>query len=86
MDVEDPKDVVRRGYDLLSVRYERAFGGETKYGQDWLGGGVAMWWSHADAATNRSWLVRAGLDVVHEEFVPQGNSGHVLFWARRTAA
>ncbi|MER7766737.1 class I SAM-dependent methyltransferase [Kitasatospora sp. NPDC096140] len=207
MDVEDPKDLVRRGYDLLSTRYERAFGSETKYGswigqlldripdtatvldvgcgtgvpvarslvtaghrvtgvdisevqirrarelvpdadfiradatalelpqesfdavvclyalihipleeqpalleriaswlrpggwflgttghqawtgtdEDWLGGGVAMWWSHADAATNRSWLVKAGLDVVHEEFVPEGKSGHVLFWARRTA-
>ncbi|WP_053648554.1 class I SAM-dependent methyltransferase [Streptomyces sp. XY431] len=205
MDVEDPKEVVRRGYDLLSEHYERTFGSETKYGpwieellgrlpaagtvldigcgtgvpaarslitaghrvtgvdisevqirrarelvpgadfiradattlefpeesfdavvclyalihipveeqpallgriaswlrpggwflattghrawtgtdENWLGGGAAMWWSHADAATNRSWLVRAGLDVVHEEFVPEGDNGHVLFWARR---
>ncbi|MFI8456632.1 class I SAM-dependent methyltransferase [Kitasatospora sp. NPDC085464] len=36
MDVEDPKDLVRRGYDLLSKRYERAFGSETKYGS-WIG-------------------------------------------------
>ncbi|MFK0170489.1 class I SAM-dependent methyltransferase [Streptomyces sp. NPDC090306] len=28
---EDPKDLVRRGYDALSVHYERAFGSETKY-------------------------------------------------------
>ncbi|MFB8171901.1 class I SAM-dependent methyltransferase [Kitasatospora purpeofusca] len=205
VDVEDPKEVVRRGYDLLSEHYERAFGSETKYGswieellgrlpeagtvldigcgtgvpaarslvtaghrvtgvdisevqirrarelvpgadfvradattlefseesfdavvclyalihipveeqpallsriaswlrpggwflataghrawtgtdENWLGGGAAMWWSHADAATSRSWLVRAGLDVVHEEFVPEGDSVHVLFWARR---
>ncbi len=207
VDVEDPKEVVRRGYDLLSEHYERAFGSETKYGswieellgqlpeagtvldvgcgtgvpavrslitaghrvtgvdisevqirrarelvpgadfvradattlefpeesfdavvclyalihipveeqpallsriaswlrpggwflataghrawtgtdENWLGGGAAMWWSHADAATSRSWLVRAGLDVVHEAFVPEGDSGHVLLWARRSS-
>ncbi|MFD8205875.1 class I SAM-dependent methyltransferase [Streptomyces sp. NPDC059695] len=32
MDVGDPKELVRRGYDVLSERYERAFGSETKYG------------------------------------------------------
>lgn len=49
----------------------------------WLGGDAPMWWSHADAATYRSWIVAAGLEVVAEEFVPEGESGHVLFWARR---
>ncbi|MFD9397024.1 class I SAM-dependent methyltransferase [Streptomyces sp. NPDC060000] len=207
MDVEDPKEVVRRGYDVLSEHYERAFGSETKYGswigellgrlpetgtvldigcgtgvpvarslvaaghrvtgvdisqvqirrarelvpgadfiradattlelpqgsfdavvclyalihvpveeqpalleriaswirpggwflsttghrawtgtdENWLGGGAAMWWSQFDAATSRAWLVQAGFDVAHEEFVPEGDSGgHVLFWARRS--
>lgn len=51
--------------------------------RDWLGGGAEMWWSHADAATNRSWLVQSGLVVDREEFVPEGEGGHVLFWARR---
>jgi SAM-dependent methyltransferase len=50
---------------------------------DWLGGGAPMWWSHADAATYRSWLTAAGLTVETEEFVPEGDSGHQLFWARR---
>jgi len=50
---------------------------------DWLGGGTPMWWSHADAATNRSWLAEAGLEVTGEEFVPEGDGGAVLFWARR---
>lgn len=50
---------------------------------DWLGGGVTMWWSHADAATNRGWLTEAGLVVHQEELVPDGDSGHALFWARR---
>jgi len=50
---------------------------------DWLGGGARMWWSHADAATYRGWLGAAGFDVLAEEFVPEGDSGHQLFWARR---
>ncbi len=52
---------------------------------DWLGGGTPMWWSHADAATNRAWLAEAGLEVTGEEFVPEGDGGAVLFWARRPA-
>jgi hypothetical protein len=51
--------------------------------EDWLGGGAAMWWSHPDAATSRQWMVEAGLRVEREEFVPEGDSGHALFWARR---
>jgi ubiquinone/menaquinone biosynthesis C-methylase UbiE len=51
--------------------------------ENWLGGGAAMWWSHADAATNRAWITEAGLTVEREEFVPEGDGGHALFWARR---
>jgi 2-polyprenyl-3-methyl-5-hydroxy-6-metoxy-1,4-benzoquinol methylase len=54
---------------------------------NWLGGGATMWWSHADAATNRTWLTQAGLIVNREEFVPEGEregeGGHALFWAHR---
>lgn len=35
MDNETAKEVVRRGYDVLSARYDEAYGGETKY-RDWL--------------------------------------------------
>ncbi len=35
MAAEDPKDVVRRGYDAVSVRYDEEYGGEAKY-QPWL--------------------------------------------------
>ncbi|MGW1160130.1 class I SAM-dependent methyltransferase [Streptomyces sp. NPDC002519] len=31
MDITDPKDVVRRGYDAVSLRYDEAYGAETKY-------------------------------------------------------
>ena len=40
-------------------------------------------WSHADALTYRDWITRAGLDVESEHFVPENDSGHELFWARR---
>ena len=51
--------------------------------EDWLGSGAPMWWSHPDAATSRAWITQAGLTVEREEFVPEGDAGHVLFWARR---
>ena len=50
---------------------------------DWLGGDAPMWWSHADAATYRRWLTEAGFQVLREEFVAEGDSGHSLCWARR---
>ncbi|MFC0534056.1 class I SAM-dependent methyltransferase [Phytohabitans kaempferiae] len=49
----------------------------------WLGGEATMWWSHADAATYRGWITEAGLSVQSEQFVPEGDGGHQLFWARR---
>ncbi len=51
----------------------------------WLGGEAAMWWSHADTATYSRWLVEAGFAVTDEDFVPEGSSGHSLFWATRLA-
>ncbi|WP_445395422.1 class I SAM-dependent methyltransferase [Streptomyces sp. LE64] len=51
--------------------------------EDWLGSGVAMWWSHPDAATSREWLRTAGFEVREERFVPEGDGGHVLFVAAR---
>jgi hypothetical protein len=45
-----------------------------------------MWWSHADAATYRSWIGQAGLEITSQQFVPEGDSGHALFWARRMFA
>jgi hypothetical protein len=50
---------------------------------DWLGGGAEMWWSHADQATYLAWLEAADLEVAHISFVPDGESGHALVWARR---
>lgn len=36
MVTDDPREVVRRGYDALAVRYDEEYGGETKY-RAWLG-------------------------------------------------
>ena len=41
-----------------------------------------MAWSQADAATYRSWIEQAGLQVIAQEFVPEDDGGHALFWAR----
>ena len=65
---------------LLAVAGQRAWTGTE---QNWLGGQNAMWWSQADATTYRSWLEQAGLQVTEQEFVPEGDGGHALFWARR---
>jgi 2-polyprenyl-3-methyl-5-hydroxy-6-metoxy-1,4-benzoquinol methylase len=65
---------------LLTVTGHRAWTGSS---QSWLGGGAEMWWSQADASAYRDWLEAAGFTVDSEEFVPEGDGGHALFWARR---
>ena len=69
----------RRGGWLLTVTGQGAWAGVE---DNWLGGPAAMAWSHADAATYRSWLEQAGLEVAAQDFVPEGDVGHALFWAR----
>jgi hypothetical protein len=51
--------------------------------EDWLGGDTPMWWSHADEATYRTWIGQAGLLVVAQEVVPEGEGAYALFCARR---
>jgi SAM-dependent methyltransferase len=51
--------------------------------ENWLGSGAPMWWSHADVAAYRAWISQAGLSIEREEFVPEGDGGHALFWALR---
>ncbi|MEV5966493.1 class I SAM-dependent methyltransferase [Kribbella sp. NPDC051952] len=50
---------------------------------NWLDGGVPMWWSHTDATTNKTWLTQAGLTVTHQSFIPEASTGHTLFWTQR---
>jgi SAM-dependent methyltransferase len=67
------------GWLLATVGHDAWTGTE----DNWLDGPAPMWWSHADAATYRSWLQQAGLTIASEEFVAEGTSGHTLFWAQR---
>jgi SAM-dependent methyltransferase len=67
------------GLFLLTAGWNAWTGSEA----GWLGGDATMSWSQADVATYRRWLGEAGFEVVREEFVLEGTSGHSLFWARR---
>ena len=71
---------LRPGGVLLATTGHTAWTGTDP---DWLGGGAPMWWSHPDAAAYRGWFEAAGFDVLAEDFVPEGDGGHALFWCRR---
>ncbi|GAA4300969.1 class I SAM-dependent methyltransferase [Actinomadura luteofluorescens] len=71
---------LRPGGRLLATTGQDAWTGSS---DDWLGGTATMWWSQTDAATYRAWLQRNGLEVTEQQFVPDGGSGHALFWARK---
>ncbi|WP_234440421.1 bifunctional 2-polyprenyl-6-hydroxyphenol methylase/3-demethylubiquinol 3-O-methyltransferase UbiG [Streptomyces rimosus] len=71
---------LRPGGTLLVVAGDGAW---TGIEEDWLGGGAPMWWSHPGKETYREWITAAGLSVEGEEFVPEGDGGHALFWARK---
>jgi 2-polyprenyl-3-methyl-5-hydroxy-6-metoxy-1,4-benzoquinol methylase len=70
---------LRPGGWLLATTGATAWTGTS---DGWLGGDAPMWWSHPDAAVYRDWIAEAGLTVTAEDFVPEGSSGHQLFWAR----
>ena len=53
---------------------------EWKGVEDYLG--APMFWEHADAATYIHWLEGAKLQLIWQRFVPEGNSGHDLVFAR----
>jgi SAM-dependent methyltransferase len=76
-------DWLRPGGWLLAVAGQTAWTGREV---NWLGGPGTMWWSQADAASYRQWLTDAGLEITEQDFLPEGNSGHALFWARRPSA
>jgi SAM-dependent methyltransferase len=71
---------LRPGGWLLATTGQDAWTGTE---DNWLGGPATMWWSQADAATYRSWIGQADLEITDQRFVPEGDGGHALFWARR---
>jgi SAM-dependent methyltransferase len=70
---------LRPGGWLLAVTGQDAWTGTE---DNWLKGPATMWWSQADAATYRTWLRQAGLEVTGQQFVPERDGGHALFWSR----
>jgi len=70
---------LRPGGWLLATAGQWAWTGTE---DNWLGVPATMWWSHADASTYRTWLHEAGLEVASQQFVPERDGGHALFWAR----
>jgi ubiquinone/menaquinone biosynthesis C-methylase UbiE len=50
--------------------------------------GTPMYWSHFDVATNRDLVGAAGLDIVHDQVIPDpmGRDGHLFVLARRPVA
>jgi|SRR5271165_82651 len=73
---------LRPGGWLLATTGQDAWTGTQ---DNWLGGPATMWWSHAGAITYRSWIHQTGLEITDQQFVPEGDSGHALFWARQPA-
>jgi SAM-dependent methyltransferase len=68
---------------LLVTTGEEAYTGVE---ENWLGSNAPMYWSHADAAAYERWLTEAGFKILRRSRVPEGESGHALFLARKLAA
>jgi hypothetical protein len=60
-------------------------GAWTGTGDNWLGGPATMRWRHGDVGGYRTWLGQIGMEVAGQQFVPEGDSGHALFWPQRKA-
>jgi SAM-dependent methyltransferase len=81
--LQDQRNVLRKirrwlrtgGYLLAIVGFERWTGIEDYFG-------TAMFWDHADRETYLAWLTEAGLAPLWDRFVPEGNVGHTLVFAR----
>ncbi|MBN1303882.1 MAG: class I SAM-dependent methyltransferase [Anaerolineales bacterium] len=53
---------------------------------DWLGvAGGTMYWSHADRATYLDWLRKTGFDILWDRFIPEGDGGHTLIFAKKNS-
>jgi SAM-dependent methyltransferase len=71
------------GYLLASVGH-KAWEGTL---EDWRGvPGATMYWSHTDAATYKNWTRAAGLQILEEGFLPEGDGGHTVLLAQKAPA
>ncbi len=65
------------GYLIVTIGHKAWTG----YDDDWYG--ARMYWSHADEDTYLNWLQEIGFVIQHRQFLPEGDSGHVLLLAQR---
>jgi len=74
--------LVPGGFLLVSVGWKQWTGTEP----DWCDvPGAAMYWSHADSNTYRSWLKERGFNILEEGFLPEGDGGHTILLAQLPA-
>ena len=70
-----------RGYLMFIVGHDAWTGTEENYlGVD----GGKMCWSHADEDTYESWITASGFHIQWKRFIPEGESGHTLVFARKS--
>ena len=68
------------GYLLIIVGHKAWTGSEDKYlGVD----GGEMMWSHEGKETYVQWISETGLRILWTRFIPEGESGHTLVFARK---
>ncbi len=68
---------LRPGGLLMAIVGDGAW---TSTQDDWYG--ATMYWSHADRETSIEWMASAGLDVLWNRFIAEGDGGHTLILAR----
>ncbi|RDB05404.1 class I SAM-dependent methyltransferase [Runella aurantiaca] len=69
------------GYFLCVVGADEWTGTET----NWIESGTLMYWSHADADTYQSWLIKTGFTIMKRHFVAEGAAGHTFFFVQKIA-
>jgi len=65
------------GYIIVTVGHKAWTG----YEDEWYG--ARMYWSHADEDTYLNWLKDIGFLIQQQQFLPEGDGGHVLLLAQR---
>lgn len=65
---------------FLAIVGSRAWTGREP---SWLGVRAPMYWSHASADTYARWLREDRMEIHTRRFIPEGDSGHELFLARK---
>ena len=69
------------GYLLIIVGHKAWTGSDDRYLE--IDGGEMMW-SHEGKETYVKWISETGLRILWTRFIPEGDSGHTLIFARKS--